>query len=255
MIFPEGNVIQVADGVFLRQGVDNCAGADLGEGVLIVDAQEDTSVAPIIERAIADTVSKPIRWIVNTNWHRDHIACNPRWAKQGATIITHYSCPPATNERDGKPDITFQDTYVLEVGGRRVELEWLGGMHTPGDIVVYFRWARALHVGDLFGWGLFMQHRWDARSIERTREVLLRILNFDTAHIICGHGPMPTAGHIRRQLEYYNTLLRQVSELKRKGKSLLEVKRSLPPPPDMLDWWRFVDWKHENNIETAYRGL
>jgi len=255
MEFREGNVIQLAEGIFLRQAVDNCLWADMGDGTLVVDAQEETKMAPIIEREIAKTVGKPIRWVVNTHWHGDHIACNPLWASKGATIIAHQSCAPATTARDGNPDITFQDRYVLQGGERCVELEWLGGMHTDGDIIVYFPWAQVLHAGDLFGWGLFMQHHWDAASIERTRAVLLRLLEFETQHIVCAHGPMPAAEHIKRQLDYYNTTLNHIAELKAAGKSLAEVKAALPPPQDMLDWWRFLDWKHDHNIEAAYRAL
>jgi len=128
-------------------------------------------------------------------------------------------------------------------------------MHTPGDIVVHFPWARVLHIGDLFGWGLFMQRRWDQLSIDRTQQVLARILDFGAEHLICGHGPFPTPHHIKRQLDYYNTMLERIAGLREEGRSVSEVKKELPPPEDMRDWWRFVDWKHAHNIEAAYSGL
>ena len=44
-------------------------------------------LAPVIEGAIRETTGKPLKWLINTHWHPDHIACNPAWAAKGVTII------------------------------------------------------------------------------------------------------------------------------------------------------------------------
>ncbi|MDQ2733186.1 MAG: MBL fold metallo-hydrolase, partial [Armatimonadota bacterium] len=78
--FKEDQVFAVGPGVFLREAVDNCAWADLGDGVVVIDALEDPGMDPVIRKAVAETVGKPIKWVINTHWHADHIACNPAWA-------------------------------------------------------------------------------------------------------------------------------------------------------------------------------
>lgn len=253
MEFVEGEIRELGPGVFIREAVDNCVWADLGDGVVVIDALEDAGLAPVIQQAIAETVGKPMRWLINTHWHGDHIACNRAWARAGATVIAHESCGRATNQRDGQPDINFKDRYVLQGAERQAELEWLGGTHTPADTVVYFRWAKVLHVADLFGWGLFPLQEINPRTVARMREVIQRVLSYDAGVVIPGHGPTLTLDHLRRWLAYFDDMLERVPELKAERKSVEQIAQAAPPPGDMQDWWRFVAWKHRHNIEQIVR--
>lgn len=255
MEFRENEVFEVAPGVFIRNAVDNCVWADLGSGVVVVDTLEDPALAAEIPSWVEDTVGKPIRWVINTHWDADHIAGNPALAAAGATVIAHRSTAPRTTERNGGPNVTYTDCYVLQGEGRQAQIEWLGGTHTPADSAVYFPWARTLHVADLFGWGLAMQRGDTPEKVARTREVLGRLLSYDADVVLCGHGPVLSSRELRRYLAYFNELVEVVPRLKREGKSLPEIQQAYPPPDDMRDWWRFVDWKHERNVERMAEAL
>ena len=249
IIFRQDEVRELAPGVWVREAVDNCAWADLGDGVVVIDALEEPEMDAVIRAAIAETAAKPLKWVVNTHWHKDHIACNPAWAALGATVIAHESCAPATPGRDGNPDITFAHRYTLHGAERSVELEWLGGTHTPADTIVYFPWARVLHIADLFGWGLFPLQRVTPVTTARMVEVVERILTYDATVVICGHGPTLTLDHLRRWLVYFKDLTEKAEEWRAQGKDGAELKTLVPPPSDMQDWWRFVDWKHAKNLD------
>jgi len=254
MEFIPDRVLEVGPGVFVRNSVDNATWADLGPGVVVIDALEDPHLAPVIEECIQQTVGKPMRWLINTHWHADHIACNPIWARQGVTVIAHESVGPATPPGDGQPDVTFSDRYTLQPDGRPVEVEYLGGTHTPWDSVVYFPWARVLHIADLFGWGIIPLARWDERKVPRLREVLARVLDYDAAVLIPGHGPLLEKAHIARWLRYFEELVERVPAMARDGRSLDEVRAALPPPAEMRDWWRFTDWKHDYNLKMLWEA-
>src|SRR5947209_1326451 len=233
MQFEENRVFEVGTGVFIRNAVDNAAWADLGNGVVEIDALEDPKLAPVIEGAIQETTGKPFRWLINTHWHPDHVACNPIWAAKGVTVIAHASCGGPTQERNGQPNITFPDRYVLEGDGRRAECEWLGGTHTQWDTVVYFPWARVLHIADLFGWGMIPLARMEPQKVARLKEVLNRVLEYDAHTLIPGHGPVLTPAEIRRWLAYFEELLERVPPLARAGKSVDAVEKELPAPDAM----------------------
>ncbi|HEY3280964.1 MAG TPA: MBL fold metallo-hydrolase [Armatimonadota bacterium] len=249
MEFEEGQILRLADGVHLRNAVDNCLWADLGNGAVVVDTLEDPGLAPRIEQYVHEITGQQVRWVINTHWDEDHIAGNPYFASRGATIIAHESCGPATDARDGQPDVTFGGSYVLEGDGREARIEWLGGTHTPADSVVYLPWAKVLHVADLFGWGLAMQRGDTPERAARTDEVLGRILSYEAEIVVCGHGPVLTQEHVRRYLNYFRELTATVPRLAAEGRSLEQIQAAFPPPEDMADWWRFVDWKHQRNVE------
>lgn len=252
--FEEGKVHALAPHLFLRAAVDNSLWADLGDGAVVVDALEEPALAPVIQQAITETTGKPLRWVVFTHWHGDHTACNRAWAKEGATLIAHAAVGPATTARDGRPDVTFQDHYTLQGAERSVAMEWVGGTHTAEDTAIYFPWAKVLHVGDLFGWGLIPLRSLAPESIARLRAVYARLLEFDAEIIVPGHGPTLTPDHLRRFLAYFEALVQQVPPLCRAGRSPAEIERALPPPEEMRDWWRFVAWKHARNLQQLCRA-
>lgn len=251
MSFEENKILEVGPGVFVRNAVDNAAWADLGDGAVEIDALEDPNLAPVIEGAIRQTTGKPLKWLINTHAHPDHIACNPIWSAQGVTVIAHESARSTIEGRNSKVDITFPDRYTLRGAERQVECEWLGGTHTPWDSVVYFPWANVLHIADLFGWGMIPLARMEEEKITRLHEVLNRVLEYDAETLIPGHGPLLKPAHIRRWLAYFDDLLEQVPPLARAGKSADEIEAAIPPPTDMGDWWRFIDWKHGRNLKMV----
>lgn len=249
MEFEEGKIRELAPGVLLRSAVDNSLWADLGDGVAVVDALEDPDLAPVIAQAVAGTTGKKIRWVLNTHWHGDHTACNAAWAQAGAQIIAHASVGAPSDAPNGRPNIVFTERYTLQgAAGRQVEMEWLGGTHTAEDSVVFFPWARVLHVGDLFGWGLIPLRAINETTAARLREVYGRLLSYDAAVVVPGHGPTLSPAELRRFLAYFDDLLARVPALCRSGLSPAAVEQRVPPPEDMRDWWRFTDWKHGRNV-------
>ena len=241
-------VFEIRDGVWIRNSVDNSVWADLGDGVVAIDGLEETALAPVIQAEIQRTVGKPFKWLINTHWHGDHIACNPIWARDGVTVIAHESMGPPTAEHDGRPDICFASTYALQGSEREVHIEWLGGTHTQWDSIVHFPWARVLHIADLFGWGMIPLGQMDWRKVPRIHEVLTRVLEYDADIFIPGHGPLLTPEHIRRWIVYFDDICERAPAMAAAGRSERDIQETIPPPADMTDWWKFTDWKHERNL-------
>lgn len=253
--FREDEVFEVGPGVWIRNMVDNAAWADLGSGVAVIDSLEDTeTMEKQIPADVASTTGKPFKWLINTHWHPDHTANNAAWAKAGATVIAHESVGPATTEHNGQPNITFKDTYVLEgEGSRRIELEYLGGTHTQWDSVVYFPWAKVLHIADLFGWGMIPLSKFDQGKVDLLKQHLARVLEYDAHTYIVGHGPLVKPEHLRRWITYVDDLLARVPPLAAAGKSLDDIEKEVPVPDDMQDWWKLGVWKHRHNLQLLVK--
>lgn len=249
MQYVENEVKEVGPGVWIRVAVDNISWCDLGDGAAVIDSLEDPTQADVVRALIKETTGKELKWIVQTHWDLDHIACNPQWRREGAICIAHQSCADSAGRWEGRPDVSYADKAVLRgLDDRVIEMQWVGGTHTPWDTLLHFPHSRVLHIADLFGWGLIPCQP-TPQKVTRLREVLDIVLSYDVDAMICGHGPTLTPTQIRRFKTYFEQMLQDVPPLAKAGKSVEEIEAQIPPPSDMEDWWRFTAWKHKKNIE------
>lgn len=246
--FIENELIEVGPGVWLRVAVDNIAWVDLGNGAAVIDALEDPAQAEIVRSLIRDTTGKELKWVVQTHWDRDHIACNPQWRKEGAVVIAHQSCSDTAGDWSGRPDFSYTDSAQLQGDFERtIQMKWWGGSHTDWDTILHIPHARVLHIGDLFGWGL-IPCRPTPEKRARLSEIYQAILEYDVDVVLCGHGPPLTLGHVARMQKYFEGLFLEIPSLLAAGKTAEEIEQKVLPPPEMRSWWRFVEWKHKHNI-------
>jgi len=230
-------LITVAEGFCVRQEVDNIAWIDLGGCAVVVDALEhaelEGEVLGLIARTLGDA---PVRYVLNTHTHYDHTALNEAFRRRGAEIVNQgtASIPP-----DGR---WFEGTK------RKVLMLPLPGCHTDEDCVVRVEPEGALFTGDIFGWGLIPSGGLDDAMADRLLETYRRMIDFGAETVVPGHGPLCATAELKRWVEYFRWLRRQVGAAIAAGKGDREIRKQLPPPDDMRHWWRFLDWKHEDSL-------
>jgi glyoxylase-like metal-dependent hydrolase (beta-lactamase superfamily II) len=248
----EDEVKEAGPGVWIRVAVDNISWCVLGQtsqgdGAAVIDSLEDPAQADVVRDLIKQTTGKDLKWIVQTHWDTDHIACNPQWKREGAVAVAHQSCLDSAGDWEGRPDFAFDDRATLKGSEETVSMRWAGGTHTPWDTILHFEKARVLHIADLFGWGLFPCQP-TPEKIARLREVLDIIDSYDVDVLICGHGPLLQPQHIKRFRSYMEEMLTRVPALLKEGKDADAIAQEIAVPDDMADWWRFAAWKHARNI-------
>jgi glyoxylase-like metal-dependent hydrolase (beta-lactamase superfamily II) len=180
----------LAGGVHALYGRGGNVGFLVGpEAVLVVDSQFK-DMAPGIVEQIRSVTDKPIKYLVNTHHHGDHVGGNDTF-RPIAVIIAHdnvrkrmLASPEAIlrdypgqvaearragNEARAKqleeqldsarkvkveeipaPVVTYDHELRVHVGGETIEVWHTPPAHTDGDSVVFFRKANVLHMGDLF---------------------------------------------------------------------------------------------------------
>jgi cyclase len=80
---------QIRDSIFMLKGRGGNIGVSIGEdGVLIIDSQFPDASTDIIER-LQSLSQKPIKLLVNTHHHGDHVGGNSNLALEGALIFSH----------------------------------------------------------------------------------------------------------------------------------------------------------------------
>jgi len=156
---------KVAEGIYMLEGEGGNIGVSSGEdGVYLIDDQF-APLTPKIVAAVKAISDKPIRFLMNTHWHGDHVGGNENLGKAGVVIIAHDNVYKrmsvggaitalkqnyAPAPKAALPVITFNQTATFRMNGDDVTSTHLPPAHTDGDSFVRFARANVIHTGDVF---------------------------------------------------------------------------------------------------------
>lgn len=139
------------------------------EGVVVINAGDNYLLASSLHDEIKKITSQPVRYVVLENEQGHASLGSNYWKEQGVQIIAHKDADIAIRKdaavtlermksfaRDKAwktevafPDQTFDEQMILELGGQRIELLYLGPAHGPGDIVVWLPDKKLVIAGDM----------------------------------------------------------------------------------------------------------
>lgn len=125
------------------------------EGLIVVDTKNpgDENYKRVMEE-IASVSNLPVKYVINTHHHPDHVGNNQKFIDAGAQIIaldalkTRMASDPRTKEIPGLPTTTFAKDYGLKFGGAEVQAHFYGRGHTGDDTMVYFPDLKVVMVSD-----------------------------------------------------------------------------------------------------------
>ena len=218
------------------------AGAD---GVYVIDDQ----VKPVADSLLAQirTISEqPIRFVINTHYHGDHVGGNETLADTGAVILAHDNVRQristeqfseffnATTEpwpAGALPVVTFSESITLHLNGEPATVRHVPRGHTDGDAIVYFPVSNVIHMGDIFFHGLYpfidLDGGGSAQGLVAAVEHALQMINDDT-QVIPGHGALATTADLRAYRDFLTAAIDQVRPLVDQGKTLEEAIEARP---------------------------
>ena len=251
---PEYEVIEITDGVYMfRYRAHNAMFVVTGDGVVAFDPISPAA-ASIYRDQIRTVTSEPIRLIVYSHHHADHISGANELAP-GVPIIAH-ALAREKLAAEPNPDIplpnrTFTDEMTMFVGGTEIRLLYLGRNHSDNSIVAHLPQKGVIFAvdfvsNDRVGYrdlpGFYFPDLWG--SLER-----LQRLDYHTA--IFGHGPPGTKGDVYEQIEYWADLRSWAELAIHAGLSEDEAVEKVDLP-DYRAWGGYDDW-FKMNARTIYR--
>lgn len=239
------------------------------DSVAVVDTFQTEAAAEALLAAVHKTTPLPVRYVIDTHYHLDHVAGNALFANAGAVVMAQQNVRAWERSENlkffgdkitpeqrrmveslGLPSLTYRDGVKLDLGGRTVVVRVMAG-HTGGDSVVIVPDADVVFTGDLF-WDHTLPNLIDADTAQQiaTNDTFLK--DYPKASFVPGHGELGRATDVQAFRDYLATLRQAVADARAAGKSgqaLQDVV--LPGLKQRYGDWSAFDYFAVHNIEQT----
>jgi glyoxylase-like metal-dependent hydrolase (beta-lactamase superfamily II) len=194
------------------------------EGLIVVDTKNpgDDNYDRVMEE-IKSVSPLPVKYVLNTHHHPDHVGTNQKFIDAGATVIalealkTNMGTDGRTKDIPGRPTQTFAKDYVLKFGGAEVDAHFYGRGHTGDDTMVYFPDLKVVMVSDQMSDAtpiVDFANGGSAVEFTRSLEGVLK-LDFDIA--IPGRGEPKTRADVQAFRDKFASLVTRASDAIKAG--------------------------------------
>lgn len=200
-------------------------------GVILVDSKFARAHDDLVAK-VKSLTGKPIKYVILTHNHGDHVAGAEQLEKEGAAVIISADDRDnmiRTSNQGWVPAIGYIGQMKLLLGGKEVDLIQMRG-HTRGDTVVYFPASRVVCTGDLATTADSIPsivNYADGGSWSDWQRSIDQILTLDFDYAIPGHGPAVTKPELTAYRNKKVAMLERFRALNRDHKSQEEITQTL----------------------------
>jgi glyoxylase-like metal-dependent hydrolase (beta-lactamase superfamily II)/rhodanese-related sulfurtransferase len=198
------------------------------DGVVVVNAGDNYLLAKALHDEIKKITDKPVKYVVLENGQGHAMLGMNYWQEQGAVVIAHkdalheiekYGADEYDRMLQGrrdksmgtklvKPDETFDDKRVINLGGQTIELLNIGPAHSPGDIIVWLPEKKVMISGDM-AFHQRMLPVFEHTDTDAWIETWDKFEAFEPEFLIPGHGEPTTMAEVRKYTRDYLVHLRE----------------------------------------------
>lgn len=278
-------VREIAPGVFVHQapyalalpknlGFVGNAGFVVGrDAVAVIDTGGSKAAGEALKAAIGARTALPIRYVINTHMHPDHVLGDAAFVGPGVTFIGHHNLPEALSARAASylsatvrligpeaaegtrvilPDETVDTVRTIDLGARPLRLEAWRTAHTATDLTVFDETTGTWFLGDL----LFLGHvpALDGKALGWIA-ILEEMKRRPAARVVPGHGPAsaPWPEAAAPTERYLNRLVGDVRASVKAGGTMAEAARTAGR--EEAPHWQLFDDFNARNATSAYHEL
>lgn len=268
---------EIAPGVFAHEGLielttqaNEGAIANIGfivgdDAVAVIDTGGSVREGRRLAAAIAGVTNKPIRYVINTHVHPDHLFGNAAFDSPGVTFVGHANLPRALAARGAfylssfrrllgeelidevriiPPTLTVDDETVLDLGNRELVLKAWPPAHTDCDLTVLDKKTGTLFSGDL----VFLRH---VPIVDGSVLGFLRLADalaaISAKQVVPGHGPIvanwPQA--LEAERTYLSHLVKDLRGMIKAGEGLRTAAQKAGQS-ERAKWQLFDDYNPRN---------
>ncbi len=279
-------MIEAAPGIYVHQGVNEDASPDnrgdianigfiVGDAaVAVIDTGGTYKLGQRLRTALRIITDLPIRYVINTHIHPDHIFGNDAFSDDQPVYVGHAQLGPSmeatapyyipqlirnvgAEEAEGSimvpPTLTVQigSPTQIDLGNRVLELRAWPVHHSPTDLTIFDQKTRTLWAGSVF--------------IERIPSITGSLLGYinvledmKTIHarnVIPGNGPAPAPWPqaIEPMLRYLKTIAEGIRDVLARGGDIGEAVATVGHSEK--DQWLLFDDYHGGNVTAGFAEL
>lgn len=278
-------VDEVAPGVFVHAGrvalyspavggdISNCGFVIGREAVAVIDSCGSEAVGAELRAAIRSRTDKPVRYVVLTHMHPDHVLGAAAFADDHPAYVAHHKLARALAARAERyvaanrelmgeaafagsrivmPTVEVSERLDLDLGERKLELRAWPTAHTDNDLTVWDQTTGTLFLGDL----LFSRHvpALDG-SLRGWLKVMTELEAIPARRVVPGHGPaaMDWPAALAPQRRYLTRIAEDVRADIKAGRTLAEAARTAGLSEK--DAWALFEDFNARNVSAAFAEL
>jgi len=243
------------------------------EAVAVIDTGGSARIGARLHAAVRSVTELPIRYVINTHMHPDHVLGNAAFEADKPAFVGHHKLARGLSARAERylainkeaigeeafagttivlPTLPIHEPTTLDLGGREIVLAPQKTAHTDNDLTVHDSATGTLFLGDL----LFSEHipTLDG-SVLGWLSVLDALTQAPAQRVVPGHGPhamdWPDAAKPIRH--YLEVITGEIRTMIKDDRTLSEATASVGLSEK--DAWKLFEDYHARNVSAAFAEL
>ncbi len=252
---PARTIAAVTESLYTFQNGGHVSVFLVTEDGIIASDPINRDAAMWLRSELRERFDVPVKYLVYSHDHADHIGGGEVFDDE-AVIISHENARDVIigeNRPTAVPEVVFSERLTLALGGKQVELVYVGRGHSDNSLVMHFPNARAVFAVDFISVKRLpyrdLSDSWFPDWIDAVQRV--EAIDFDI--LIPGHGAPGTKADAAEHRRYLESLYEAVLDATRRGLSLEEMQQSIRLD-QFSHFGQYEEWL-ALNIEGVHRQV
>lgn len=257
--------------LFNRKKTSHNGAIIMDDHVILIDAGMEPNSGKYVEEELRKVTHKPIRYLVLSHYHDDHVMSLPYFRRKGIPIIGHTETARIIARlgskmikqrikiwgkrspelkiilKDAKIEnvtLTFDKKMVFGEGEDRVELLFVGAARTPGDVFVWLPKEKVMFTGDAINKSV-QPLQYDYPNIRQWTDSMKKVRSYGAELYVPMHGKPFKVATVNEIISYYSDL--------RKGiQSYVDRKVPLEQIQNEFDLVKYKGWR---NYDRRFKSV
>lgn len=253
--------------------ISNAAFVIGDDAIAVIDTSYNAKMGQYLHDLIRTVSDRPIKYVINTHMHLDHVFGNVAFRNDSTEFIAHHKFSRGLQARSRGylesaadavgpeimagtemvlPNRTVKDELVLDLGGRTLLLKTRPTAHTDNDMTVFDNKTKTLILGDL----LFVEHIPTLDGSVLGWLKLVEVLKNEKAdRAVPGHGPasVPWPAAIDPLKQYFEIVSNEVRKMIEEGQTIAYASSNVAQKEK--ESWLLHDEFHGRNVAAAFAEL